>query len=112
VDCVAQRRTLKRQIWKACHRRCVYCARPLELAEVTLDHVVPRALGGHSGADNLAASCRGCNVRKGCESPAAFFFREPASGLNFLRLAHAVPRHVKRAVRRAVSLALAEPMAA
>ena len=112
VDALAERRSLKRQIWKACHRRCVYCAQALDLADMTLDHVIPRALGGHSHADNLAASCRGCNVRKGCESPAACFLRDPLAGLNFLRLAHAVPRHVKRAARRAVSLGFTDPLAA
>ncbi|MFL5576768.1 MAG: HNH endonuclease [Gemmatimonadaceae bacterium] len=108
ADALAERRHLKRHIWKECRRRCVYCAREVGLDEMTLDHVIPRALGGHSHADNLVSACRDCNVRKGSDSPALFFLREPWSGLNFLRLAHAIARQVKRAARRAVSLAGAE----
>ena len=106
------KRVLKLNALRDCGRRCVYCARALAPECATLDHVIPRALGGHSHADNLAASCRGCNVRKGSESPAVFFLRDPRAGLNFLRLAHAIPRHVKRAARRAVSLGFTDPLAA
>jgi 5-methylcytosine-specific restriction endonuclease McrA len=46
---------------------CVYCGSPREL---TLDHVIPRRLGGMTTWDNLVACCRPCNIRKGDKTPA------------------------------------------
>lgn len=31
----------------------------------TIDHVVPRSLGGSDDVDNLVAACAPCNARKG-----------------------------------------------
>lgn len=45
--------------------RCGYCACELTRQTVTRDHVVPRAHGGRTTDDNLLASCRDCNQRKG-----------------------------------------------
>lgn len=50
--------------------RCQYCAVRPPVAELTLDHILPRARGGRSTSDNLAASCRTCNNRKGNRTPA------------------------------------------
>ena len=41
--------------------RCVYCRR--SRVRLELDHVRPRAIGSDR-VDNLAASCRDCNIRK------------------------------------------------
>jgi 5-methylcytosine-specific restriction endonuclease McrA len=41
--------------------RCQYCASPAE----NLDHVIPRAKGGLHAWDNVVASCKPCNARKG-----------------------------------------------
>ncbi len=46
---------------------CVYCNARLGRGTVTRDHVIPRAAGGPSSADNLVPSCAPCNVRKGCK---------------------------------------------
>jgi len=43
---------------------CQYCGRVLETPEYTIDHVVPRARGGHSEWSNLAVACVVCNKRK------------------------------------------------
>lgn len=40
--------------------KCVYCG---EIA-TTIDHVVPRALGGQSTYDNCVAACLNCNSKK------------------------------------------------
>ena len=50
--------------------RCQYCgldgAASMDNAMVmTVDFVVPRALGGKKDATNLVAACRTCNVLKG-----------------------------------------------
>jgi 5-methylcytosine-specific restriction endonuclease McrA len=51
------------------HNTCQYCGKQLSPAELTLDHVLPRAQGGESTWDNLVACCRGCNHRKGSKTP-------------------------------------------
>ena len=52
--------------------RCQYCRRQLNNTDcpfdLTLDHLVPRALGGTHNVDNLATACRSCNSRKGARS--------------------------------------------
>lgn len=40
---------------------CAYCGR----SATTVDHVVPRMLGGESSWTNLVASCFDCNQKKG-----------------------------------------------
>ena len=46
---------------------CQYCgARAVEL---TVDHVVPRHLGGKRRWENLVTACRFCNFRKGSRTP-------------------------------------------
>lgn len=42
---------------------CRYCGESVGL-DFHCDHVVPRSKGGHSTLDNLAVSCRRCNVSK------------------------------------------------
>ena len=48
---------------------CRYC-RSTE-NELTIDHVVPVALGGTDDPDNLVACCRDCNAGKSSTSPGA-----------------------------------------
>lgn len=46
---------------------CQYCG--LRNRELTLDHVVPRWMGGPHTWDNLVACCRRCNLKKGDKTP-------------------------------------------
>ena len=48
---------------------CQYCGRSFPSSELTLDHVVPRRLGGGSSWDNLVCCCVACNRRKGGRTP-------------------------------------------
>lgn len=48
---------------------CQYCGRHAPRADLNLDHVVPRALGGRSTWDNVVCSCLGCNRKKGGRTP-------------------------------------------
>jgi 5-methylcytosine-specific restriction endonuclease McrA len=48
---------------------CQYCGRSGRGAEMTVDHVVPRSLGGKGEWDNLVAACGPCNHRKGNRRP-------------------------------------------
>ena len=42
---------------------CQYCGK--HSRELTLDHIIPRSRGGQSTWENLVASCRSCNGKKG-----------------------------------------------
>jgi len=48
---------------------CQYCGRRPTRADLNLDHVIPRALGGRSTWDNVVCSCLACNRRKGGRTP-------------------------------------------
>ncbi|MEK7269512.1 MAG: HNH endonuclease [Planctomycetota bacterium] len=49
--------------------RCQYCNRRLPPAELSLDHVVPRAYGGRSTWENMVAACGPCQRKKGGRTP-------------------------------------------
>jgi len=49
--------------------QCQYCALRPHRAELNLDHVVPRSLGGRSTWENVVTSCVDCNRRKGGRTP-------------------------------------------
>jgi 5-methylcytosine-specific restriction endonuclease McrA len=49
--------------------QCQYCGTQPLRAELNLDHVVPRALGGRSTWENVVTSCLDCNRRKGGRTP-------------------------------------------
>jgi 5-methylcytosine-specific restriction endonuclease McrA len=42
---------------------CQYCGR--RTRDLTLDHIIPRSRGGQSTWENLVASCKVCNGKKG-----------------------------------------------
>jgi hypothetical protein len=46
--------------------RCEYCRAPEAIFNLPfeVEHIEPRARGGHDDASNLALSCRACNVFK------------------------------------------------
>lgn len=54
-----RKRILDRDLWV-----CQYCAAPLEGANATVDHIVPKIEGGTDSDSNLMASCRSCNGAK------------------------------------------------
>jgi hypothetical protein len=45
---------------------CEYCHSPERLSpsRFTLDHIIPKSLGGTDDTDNLALACRRCNERR------------------------------------------------
>lgn len=44
---------------------CQYCGELFPQSELTVDHVIPRSLGGGTDWENCVASCRSCNSNKG-----------------------------------------------
>ena len=54
---------------------CQYCGRRLPPSQLTFDHVIPVARGGHKGWDNIVTCCIACNRRKGDRTPEEIGFR-------------------------------------
>ncbi|HEY4716858.1 MAG TPA: HNH endonuclease [bacterium] len=48
---------------------CQYCGRKFPRNELTIDHVIPRSLGGVTCWDNVVCSCIECNRMKGGRLP-------------------------------------------
>jgi 5-methylcytosine-specific restriction endonuclease McrA len=57
-----ERRLSRREIFIRDNHTCQYCG--LETRELTIDHVIPRFLGGGHEWDNLISACKACNQRK------------------------------------------------
>jgi 5-methylcytosine-specific restriction endonuclease McrA len=51
---------------------CHYCKKPLKEGKITVDHVVPRKLGGRDTLENLVLACQTCNSQKRDKSLATF----------------------------------------
>ncbi|MGD2155865.1 MAG: HNH endonuclease [Anaerolineales bacterium] len=56
-------RLTKREVFRRDGFACQYCGK--KAAHLTLDHVVPKHLGGTLSWDNLVTACAACNHRKG-----------------------------------------------
>ena len=51
------------------NHQCQYCGQTRPLSQLSLDHVVPRSLGGRTTWENIVCSCMKCNSRKGGRTP-------------------------------------------
>ncbi len=49
---------------------CQYCGQVRPLSQLSLDHVIPRSMGGKTTWENIVCSCMQCNSRKGGRTPA------------------------------------------
>jgi 5-methylcytosine-specific restriction endonuclease McrA len=56
-------RLTKREILRRDDFTCQYCGQRVQ--HLTIDHIIPRRLGGEHSWTNLVAACPGCNHRKG-----------------------------------------------
>lgn len=59
----------RRNVFKRDHNTCQYCGVQPGAAELTIDHVVPRAQGGVSSWENCVLACVACNKRKANRTP-------------------------------------------
>jgi 5-methylcytosine-specific restriction endonuclease McrA len=50
--------------------RCQYCGEKMGVAELTLDHIMPRSRGGDNSPVNIVTACMACNNRKSDRTPA------------------------------------------
>ncbi len=49
--------------------RCQYCSDKKAVAQLTLDHILPRSRGGDNSPVNIVTACIACNNRKGSRTP-------------------------------------------
>jgi 5-methylcytosine-specific restriction endonuclease McrA len=56
-------RLTKREVLRRDDYTCQYCGQ--HVSYLTIDHVIPRHLGGRHTWENLVAACPSCNHRKG-----------------------------------------------
>ena len=59
----------RRNLYKRDHFTCQYCGAQPGSAELTIDHIVPRAQGGTSSWENCVLACIACNKRKADHTP-------------------------------------------
>ena len=85
-------RLTKREILRRDDFTCQYCGQ--RSAHLTVDHVIPRRLGGQHSWVNLVAACPSCNHRKGCHPLEYVQMRlvrvpgEPPTSANYLFSRH------------------------
>jgi hypothetical protein len=68
---------LRRRVTELARHRCGYCLRTEELMgmPMTIEHIIPEALGGTTTEENLWLACPSCNQFKGTQIRA----RDPKS---------------------------------
>lgn len=55
--------------------RCQLCGRRITFDDATVDHIIPKAMGGTNEISNLQIACWSCNQLKGSILPDTFFER-------------------------------------
>ena len=53
----------KKNVFRRDNYTCQYCG--WIGSGLTIDHIIPRSLGGKTSWDNVVVACQACNVRKG-----------------------------------------------
>ena len=54
----------KREVWKKADGVCAHCGKAVNDALRTIDHVIPKSLGGTDDTRNLMPLCTKCNKRR------------------------------------------------
>jgi 5-methylcytosine-specific restriction endonuclease McrA len=78
----------RREIFRRDHYTCQYCGQ--KKPNLTLDHVIPRRLGGEHTWENLVTACAACNHHKGGRTIAQAGMRllrkpvEPSSSARYI----------------------------
>lgn len=68
---MAVSKRLRYEILRRDNHTCRYCGRTSVETRLTVDHVVPTALGGSDEPSNLVTACADCNAGKSASSPDA-----------------------------------------
>ena len=59
----------RRNIFARDKNSCQYCGKRQRTSELSLDHVIPKSIGGKSAWENIVCACAKCNVKKGGRTP-------------------------------------------
>jgi 5-methylcytosine-specific restriction endonuclease McrA len=59
----------RRNIYARDRNICQYCGKRYPSSELSLDHIIPRSMGGKSTWSNIVCACTRCNVKKGGRTP-------------------------------------------
>lgn len=59
----------RRNIFARDGNHCQYCGNQFNTSELSLDHVIPRSMGGKATWENIVCACTRCNVKKGGRTP-------------------------------------------
>src|SRR3990167_152254 len=60
-------------VFEACGFRCVYCGLgPIDGIRLSVDHIIPRSLGGDNSPRNRVAACKSCNSSKNANIGTAY----------------------------------------
>ena len=62
-----QRRLSRREVFIRDNYTCQYCG--LQTRDLTIDHMIPRFLGGGHNWENLVSACKSCNQKKAGRPP-------------------------------------------
>jgi hypothetical protein len=87
---MAVSKRLRYEILRRDNHQCRYCGAAAPDVKLTVDHVVPTALGGSDKPGNLVAACVDCNAGKSASSPDAPIVDDVAA--DALRWARAMQR--------------------
>lgn len=75
---MAVSKRLRYEILRRDNHQCRYCGGAAPDVALTVDHVIPVALGGSDQPDNLVTACQDCNAGKSASSPDAPFVADVA----------------------------------
>ena len=59
----------RRNIFARDKNKCQYCGKRFPTSELSLDHIIPRSMGGKAVWKNIVCACAECNVKKGGRTP-------------------------------------------
>lgn len=76
---MAVSKRLRYEILRRDNHACRYCGGTAPDVVLTVDHVIPTALGGSDQPDNLVAACQDCNAGKSASSPDASLVADVAA---------------------------------
>lgn len=90
---MAVSKRLRYEVLRRDSHTCRYCGRRAPAISLTVDHVMPRTLGGGDDLDNLVAACLDCNAGKSSSRPDAALIESVKHSQNDW-----IMRHYKEAV--------------
>lgn len=68
--------TAKESLLKQSGGRCIYCGHELTVANMTIDHIIPKSAGGTDAEFNMIACCKECNAKKADQALGVFLIQK------------------------------------